>query len=106
MIPRQKRGYVYSLTVFLIFVSIFVLVSTNIKSLYVLQDSNAGEAATHKISGLAKNIEAIESNYACADLQSELSGVSYADIVVDCTAGSEKATVVSRSGTYSVVVEL
>ena len=53
----NRRGYVFSLMVFLLFLSVFIILAAFIKSLDVMQDSSYDRISIMKASNIARNLD-------------------------------------------------
>lgn len=96
----KKKGYAYSLFVFLVFVSVFIIVVTNVKSVSVMQESNYERVTIMKASELGKNIEyLLAKGVDCGKIQIALSELNL-PFKAGCGAPST-VCVESISGNYT-----
>jgi len=82
-----KKGYVFSLIVFLLFVSTFVVVITNLKSVSIIQDSNYDKTTIEKGSSMCKNIEyLLASGMDCTALNAKINNAKLPfTVLLDCS---------------------
>lgn len=99
-LSRSRKGYVFSLFVFLIMAGAFILVITNMKSVSVLQDSNYERITMMKASNLAKNIAEVTNAVNCPTVLGTLDEFTSFTVTVDCY-DSHIVKVTSQSGGYS-----
>ncbi len=98
-LARSRKGYVFSLFVFLIMAGAFVIAITNMKSVSVLQDSNYERITIMKASNLAKNIAGAVDSGNCPQAQSLISAnAAEWPFAVDLNCDDSIVTVTSKSG--------
>ena len=102
----RRKGYIYSLFVFLIFISVFLIAITNVKSVSVMQESNYDKITIMKISNVARNVVEISSSVSdCNELKSELESANLPfDLDVECL--NSRVTLTSKSGDYTQIISI
>ncbi len=102
----RKKGYVYNMLVFLVFIAAFAVVITSLKSASIMQDSGYERITMMKAANLARNIGELDSTgIDCAELESELDSAELPyEIDVDCEASV--VSISSKSGRYSQTVPI
>jgi len=105
----NRKGYIYSLFVFLIFLSVFLVVITNIKSVTMMQESNYDKITVLKASGVARNLEIIlgeaegTPGFICADFENEIDDASDGmpfNVELDCSKSPVGLSVSTLSCDY------
>jgi len=111
----KRNGYVYGLLVFLIFVSVFLVAITNMKSISVMQESNYDKITMMKISRTVRNIENVWPSFKtdlppqarCVQFGKDLDGELPFEISVSCNpTGPMYLSVMSHSGRYNNTIIL
>jgi hypothetical protein len=107
MMKMKKKGYVFSLLVFLVFIAVFILVITINKSLSVVQDSNYEQITMMKISRLGKNIDyVLDNGVDCFQLNVDINSAALPfDAVLLCSP-TEVLQITSKNGDYEYSITI
>ncbi len=112
----KRKGYVYSMLVFLIFIAVFLLVITNLKSVSVVERSAYGSMEIMKISEFARNVEEVWPSFKsalplqarCSQFGNRIDGEFPFETSVTCDQPASRylLELSSHSGNYNITMNL